>query len=250
MNVLFVSSEVYPLNKTGGLGDIAYSLPHALLDQGADVRLLLPGYREVLDKIEEFRSIGRVTVQGYHRSHSVRVLSAKHADFSMPLYLLDCQALYDRPGNPYLQEDGQDWPDNAERFTVFSRVAELIALNQLKHDWQPDVVHCNDWQSGLVPALLHLHPIRPKTVFTIHNLAYGGHFSEADYSGLDLPSELWGMEGLEFYGGFFHAESRHCVFRQRHNGKSDVRQRNMYAGLWLCHGRCAAFKTGRPSRHS
>ncbi len=202
MKVLFVSSEVYPLNKTGGLGDIAYSLPHALYDRSIDVRLILPAYRDVMDKIHSFQSLGRLNIRGYNKTHSVRLLEAKHPDFNVVIYLADCQSLFDRPGNPYLQENGEDWPDNAERFTVFARAAEQLALNQLQNDWQPDVIHCNDWQSGLVPALLSERQTRPKTVFTIHNLAYGGHFSKFDYVNLQLPDQLWNIEGAEFYGGF------------------------------------------------
>ncbi len=72
---------------------------------------------------------------------------------------------------------GQDWPDNAERFAVFARVAALLAQDALDLGWQPAVVHTHDWQTGLVAAFLADQPMRPKTVFTIHNLAYGGYFS-------------------------------------------------------------------------
>src|SRR3569832_1972150 len=146
MKILFVASEAYPLVKTGGLGDVVYSLPHALQARGAE---------------------GIV---------SARILETRHPDFAFPLWVIDCPPLFDRPGNPYVNANGQDWPDNAERFAVFARVAALLAQDALDIGWQPAVVHTHDWQTGLVAAFLADQPGRPKTVFTIHNLAYGGYF--------------------------------------------------------------------------
>ncbi|WP_287604808.1 glycogen synthase GlgA [Thiothrix sp.] len=202
MKLLFVASEVFPLVKTGGLGDVAYSLPCALQAQGVDVRLLLPAYRDVLRKLGTIRILGWLDVQGANRQHSVRVVEAEHPDFPFPLWLVDCPALFDRPGNPYLQPEGYDWGDNAERFTVFARVAAALAEDALGIGWLPDVVHAHDWQTGLVPAFLDHLPQRPQRVFTIHNLAYGGHFSQADFAALQLPHHWWSAEGVEFYGGF------------------------------------------------
>lgn len=93
------------------------------------------------------------------------------------LWLVDCPALFDRPGNPYQNDDGQDWWDNAHRYQLFCRVGAMMASGQVGLSWQPDIVHCNDWQSGLVPVFLDALPKRPGTVFTIHNLAYQGVFS-------------------------------------------------------------------------
>ncbi len=202
MKVLFVTSEVYPLNKTGGLGDVAYSLPHSLIHQGADVRLIIPAYRDLLNQMKDLKLISRHDVPGDKCVHSVRLLEATHPEFNFKLYLVDCQALFDRGGNPYLGANGIDWYDNAERFSVFARVVTLSAMDRTDLGWQADVVHCNDWQSGLVPALLSEFEHRPKTVFTIHNLAYTGQFSEAEYRDLRLPTQLWHMEGVEFYGSF------------------------------------------------
>jgi starch synthase len=109
--------------------------------------------------------------------------------------------LFDRSGNPYVNANGHDWLDNAERFTVFSRVAALLALDSLDLGWRPEVVHAHDWQTGLVPAFLADHPGRPKTVFTIHNLAYSGFFPHGDFVRLQLPSHWWSPEGVEFHGG-------------------------------------------------
>ena len=200
--ILFVASEAYPLVKTGGLGDVVYSLPHALHARGTDIRLLLPGYRALLRQLDQVRILGWLDVRGAEGIVSVRILETRHPDFAFPLWVVDCPSLFDRPGNPYVGASGEDWPDNAERFAVFARVAALLALDALETGWQPEVVHAHDWQTGLVAAFLADQPARPKTVFTIHNLAYGGYFSHGDFVRLQLPSHWWSPESVEFHGGF------------------------------------------------
>lgn len=200
--VLFAASEAYPLIKTGGLGDVAHSLPHALHQAGADVRLILPAYRAVLMQASSIRILGWLDVRGAKRMHNVRMLEIAHPQFSFPLWLVDSAVLFDRPGNPYVQADGHDWVDNAERFTVFSRAIAEMAEDVLGLGWRADVVHANDWQTGLVPGLLKELSHPPKSVFTIHNMAYGGHFSMYDFNHLALPRQWWTTEGVEFYGGF------------------------------------------------
>ena len=200
--ILFVASEAYPLVKTGGLGDVVYSLPHALHDRGADIRLVLPGYRALLRQLEQVRILGWLDVRGAEGIVSARILETRHPDFAFPLWIVDCPPLFDRAGNPYVNASGQDWPDNAERFAVFARVAALLAQDVLDIGWQPQVVHTHDWQTGLVAAFLAEQPLRPKTVFTIHNLAYGGYFSHGDFVRLQLPGPWWSSEGVEFHGGF------------------------------------------------
>ncbi|MBZ0068603.1 MAG: glycogen synthase GlgA [Thiobacillus sp.] len=200
--ILFVASEAYPLVKTGGLGDVIGSLPHALHAGGADIRLVLPGYRSLLRQLDQVKILGWCDVRGADGIVSARVLETHHPDLAFPLWVVDCPTLFDRPGNPYVSASGQDWPDNAERFAVFSRVAALLAQDALDIGWQPEVVHTHDWQTGLVAAFLADQPVRPKTVFTIHNLAYSGYFSHGDFVRLQLPSHWWSSEGVEFHGGF------------------------------------------------
>jgi starch synthase len=202
MKVLFVASEAYPLVKTGGLGDVLYSLPHALHGRGLDVRLVLPGYRALLRQLDQVRIIGWMDLRGAEGIVSARILETRHPDFAFPLWIVDCPPLFDRAGNPYVNASGQDWEDNAERFAVFSRAAALLGQDGLDIGWKPDVVHCHDWQTGLVAAFLHELPAPPKTVFTIHNLAYGGYFSHTDFVRLQLPSPWWSPDGVEFHGGF------------------------------------------------
>jgi len=193
--VLYISSEAFPLIKTGGLGDVAGSLPIALHKNSQDVRLVIPAYPDVLKKITK----SKVRAEFEYYNFPVKIIETRLPGSNVIVWLIDCPAIYNRAGGPYTDANGQAWPDNALRFAIFCYAAVDIALNKLALNWQPDVVHCNDWQTGLVPALLSLHPNRPATVFTIHNLAYQGIFDQQTFLDLHLPNELWHMDGLEFY---------------------------------------------------
>lgn len=202
MNILFAASEAFPFIKTGGLGDVVHSLPIALNQLGDDVRLVLPAYRDVLASVDSLKELGFWDLPGVGVTHRVRILQAHHDGLADYLYLIDVPSLFDRPGNPYVHSDGFNWPDNAERFTVFSRAVAEMAKGIPGTGWLPDVVHSHDWQTGLVSAFLSMSHPRPKTVFTIHNLAYDGHFSHDDFNSLALPPEWWSSDYVEFYGGF------------------------------------------------
>lgn len=195
-NILYMTSEVFPLIKTGGLADVASSLPAALLELEQDVRILLPAYPEVLEKVKAPR---RLATASYYNL-DVELLETRLPESNVLTWLVHCPAVFDRPGGPYMNSDGQPWHDNALRFAIFCKVAVDIALDNLALDWQPDIVHGNDWQSGLAMAFLGQHPSRPATVFTVHNLAYQGLFDYPTFRDLKLADSLWGMQGLEFYG--------------------------------------------------
>ncbi|MDH3513504.1 MAG: glycogen synthase GlgA, partial [Gammaproteobacteria bacterium] len=115
-------------------------------------------------------------------------------------WLAEFPKAYDRAGNPYLDPQGQPWPDNAMRFALLSHVGAALALGHSRIKWRPDVVHCHDWQTGLLPVLLARQQSRPATVFTIHNLAYQGLFPQQTFSALALAPELWSPDALEFHG--------------------------------------------------
>ena len=198
--VLFVTSEAHPLVKTGGLADVSSSLPAALQGLGHEVRIVLPAYRGVLEAADRLHMVAVLDVPGV--PHRVRVFEGQMPDSRVPVWLVDSPLHFDRAGLPYTGPDGVDWPDNAERFATFARAAVELAQDRAGLGWKPDVVHCNDWQSGLVPALLQHEPTRPPTVFTIHNLAYQGLFPWADFAALGLPSDLWAMEAMEFHHQF------------------------------------------------
>ncbi|WP_049629707.1 glycogen synthase GlgA [Cellvibrio sp. pealriver] len=196
--ILFATSEVYPLIKTGGLADVSASLPRALLKLGYDVKILLPAYASVLEKTTEksLKSIAQFELEG----NRINIKQTRLPGTRVTVWLVDISEFSERAGNPYCGPDGNDWYDNHKRFYLFAKVAELIALNQVNLNWQPDIVHCNDWQTGLIPALLSLHQQRPATVFTIHNLAYRGLFSYQAFAELNLPDTFWHHERIEFYG--------------------------------------------------
>lgn len=202
MNILFAASEAFPFIKTGGLGDVVHSLPIALNNLGDNVRLVLPAYRDVLAGVDSLKVLATWDIPGVGVTHRVRVMQAHQDELGDYLYLIDAPALFDRPGNPYVHVDGRSWPDNAERFTVFSRAVAMLSLQVPGSKWKPDVVHCHDWQTGLVPAFLSEVPGAPSTVFTIHNLSYDGYFSYHEFTQLKLPSAWWSPDVVEFYGGF------------------------------------------------
>ena len=198
-NILFATSEVYPLIKTGGLADVAASLPRALMKLKYNVRIVLPGYASVMKAAAgDVKKVTVLDVDG----ETVTLWKTLLPGTRVLVWLVDVPAFSERDGNPYCGPDGFDWPDNAQRFLLFAKVARLIALNQAGLDWPVDVVHCNDWQTGMIPALLAQDNPRPATVFTIHNLAYRGLFSWDTFTSLGLPHELWHMDRLEFYGQF------------------------------------------------
>ena len=197
--ILFCTSEAYPLVKTGGLADVAGSLPHALTKSGNDVRIVLPAYQSVLKTLKR---PPKVLVETSIYDYGVRISQTTLPGTRVQAWLIECPDLYDRPGNPYLDESGEPWPDNAIRFGVFNRIIVAIAMNRCGLQWQPQLVHCNDWQTGLVPALLASETKRPSTVFTIHNLAYQGVFDRATFEMLQLSDYLWHYERLEYHGQF------------------------------------------------
>jgi starch synthase len=202
MNILYAASEAYPLVKTGGLGDVVHSLPLALNRLGESVRLVLPAYRAALAGASAVEVLNAWDIPGVGVTHRVQLLQTQLESPGIVLYLIDVPALFDRPGNPYVHEEGHGWPDNAERFTVFSRAVAKLAMELTDSGWKPDVVHCHDWQTGLVPAFLSTETNPPATVFTIHNLSYDGYFSHHEFSQLQLPSSWWSPDYVEFYGGF------------------------------------------------
>jgi starch synthase len=199
--ILYAASEAAPLVKTGGLADVAGSLPAALRDEGCDVRVVLPAYSCILDRPGRLTMVARARLGP---GTVVRILEGTFPDTNLTMWLVDAPSLFDREGGPYIGPNGTDWPDNPERFATFSRAVELLAMDALGLSWRPTVVHCNDWQTALVPALLAQHEKRPATVFTIHNLAYQGLYPRAVYTRLRttlrLPEDLFQMHGLEFHG--------------------------------------------------
>lgn len=200
MRILFVTSEAYPLIKTGGLADVSGSLPAALRGLGTDIRILLPGYPQVLEKASNLQPLA-------HFEHlpligSAILLIGSMPDTDVPVMVIDCPALYHRAGGPYADASGREWEDNALRFGILSRIAALLACHDSPiTDWRPGIVHCNDWQSGLTPAYMHFMPnaAAAKSVISVHNLAFQGCFPPEWVERLWLPLESYQMHGVEYH---------------------------------------------------
>ena len=198
MKVLFATSEARPLVKTGGLADVSGALPAALRETGIDCRLLLPGYHAVIAGAANQREIVRLNdLPGFGE---VRLLKALMPDTGVPVYIVDYPWHYQRDGGPYQDASGRDYPDNAWRFALLSRIAALLATPRSPLEWRPDVLHCNDWQTGLAPAYRHYMGGGAPTLMTIHNLAYQGIFPPDLVGPLGLPASSFQVEGVEYYG--------------------------------------------------
>lgn len=197
MRVLFVTSEVAPLVKTGGLADVSAALPSALRRMGEDVRVLMPGYPQVLRALESFRVVA--FFPGIASLPEARLFASVLPD-GTPLWVLDCPQLFQREGGIYQDSKGIDWLDNAVRFGLLSKVAATLGGADSPVDWRPDVVHCNDWQTGLTPAYMHFAPARTPCVMTVHNLAFQGVFAPQAVSELALPIESFQPHGVEYFG--------------------------------------------------
>lgn len=198
--ILFITSELYPLIKTGGLADVSASLPVALMAEGFDVRILLPGYSKVLAQLPRSRKLALISnVSAYFPDCILRGARAPLND--VPLLLLDCPALYRQENGPYQDSDGKDLPYNHLRFGMLGYAGALLAGPDSPLTWRPDIVHCNDWQSGLAPAHLKFMPgATVKSVATIHNLAFQGIFPPETLPWLSLPPQSFQLNGVEYYG--------------------------------------------------
>jgi starch synthase len=198
VRVLFATSEAAPLVKTGGLADVSGALPTALRKLGADVRVLLPAYRAVRETLPDARV--RAAIPAHAGLPAAQLLEA-NVGSGVPTYLLDCPPLYDRSGGPYLDATGAEWFDNALRFGLLARAAAVLGCASSPLRWRPDVVHCNDWQTGLAPAYLHsARDAYAASLLTIHNLAFQGIYHASLLPILGLPPESFSIDGLEFFG--------------------------------------------------
>ncbi|MGA9665240.1 MAG: glycogen synthase GlgA [Gallionella sp.] len=210
LKVLFATSEVAPLIKTGGLADVSGALPAALRAIGVDVRVLVPGYSQVIEQLANHDVVANFDdLPGFP---SARLLSGAMAN-DVPLFVLDCPALYQRAGGPYQNTYGHDWPDNALRFGLLSKAGALLGNSASPLAWRPDLVHCNDWQTGLTPAYLHFATGSVPSIISIHNLAFQGNFPPATVKQLHLPPSCYSIDGVEFHGnmsflkaGMFYAD--------------------------------------------
>ena len=195
--VLSVASELFPLVKTGGLADVAGALPAALKPKGVQMACLVPGYPTVLKALTSAKPVH--TYANLYGAGSAVVHGTAHG---MEIFAVDAKHLYDRPGNPYLGPDGKDWSDNAQRFAALSRVASDFGEGKVKA-FVPDILQLHDWQSALAAANVRYAPEgtrKPKTLVTVHNIAFQGTFGAQLFPSLGLPHHAYAMDGLEYYG--------------------------------------------------
>jgi len=195
LHVLAVASEIFPLVKTGGLADVVGALPPALARESIATRTLVPGYPAVRDKLAEV-----AVAHSFPQLHggAAQLLIGKAS--GLDLLVLDAPHLYARPGNPYVGPDGHEWPDNGLRFAALASAAAAVARGAVP-GYTPDIVHCHDWQAGLVPALLHYRGSpRPATVMTVHNLSFQGQFPRDLLARIGLPPNAYTIDGVEYHG--------------------------------------------------
>ena len=216
MKILFVSSEGLPFSKTGGLADVVEALPEALVELGHDVAVVLPRYRGTkvsaivmpsltipLGARLRFPAVATAEPEAHGETASSpapQTAKGGAPKTGVRYFFVDDPEFFDRE-KLYGTTTG-DYPDNAERFAEFSKAAVEIA----KHVWQPDVIHCHDWQSALVPVLLRTvyagdaAVSRLPCVFTVHNMGYHGLYRRDVLARVGLPEELFRIQGLEFFG--------------------------------------------------
>ncbi len=200
MKILYVASEAVPFIKTGGLADVAFSLPKELKKMGVDIRIAIPKYSAIEEKFKNrMKCLKSITVPVGWRNQYCGINYLEHED--IPCYFIDNEYYFKR-------EEGYavyGHYDEAERFSFFNR----SVLEMIKYiDFKPDIIHCNDWHTGMISPLLKAHYKEDeiykniKTIFTIHNLKYQGIFPpEILGELLGLGMEYYHMDALEFNGG-------------------------------------------------
>lgn len=208
LNIVIAASEAVPYAKTGGLADVAGALPVELAKLGHRVTLVLPGYRNIwaghqfLQTAQRFRiPIGGVPVEASLEEEHVPVAGGVH-----PLRVLAvrCDSMFDRPG--LYQDRNGDYPDNLDRFTLFSRaVVEAVGMLGARPDEVVDILHLHDWQTALCPVYLNAmakehRPRHLRTLLTLHNIGYQGIFPGAQFSRTGFDPSVFAPNALEFYG--------------------------------------------------
>jgi starch synthase len=181
--------------RVGGLAAVSAALPRALR-RWSDVRILLPGYRDVVEQFTHIQIVGQCAPLA---DMPACMLGRSSTRDGLPVYILLCPQLYDRPGNPYGDEFGRDWPDNDIRFGRLASAAAELAAGTLDRNWAADLVHANDWQAALVPAYLAWQGVKVPSILTIHNLAYQGIFPKETLRRIGAPESSFHIDGVEFY---------------------------------------------------
>ena len=204
--ILFVTSEVVPFIKTGGLADVSSALPQSLAEMGHEVRIVVPKYGAVDDRKYKIHEVVRlkdlkVNIGGKEVIFSLKSCFLPGQKVRVQIYFLDNHEYFGSRNSLYANPlTGKDYKDNDERFILLNlSIFELIQ----KLGWIPDLIHCNDWQCGLIPAYLktvykdHQLFSNFKTLYTVHNLAYQGIFANSSFSKTGLPSDINSEKGIK-----------------------------------------------------
>ncbi|HEX2724693.1 MAG TPA: glycogen synthase GlgA [Beijerinckiaceae bacterium] len=194
--ILYVTPEIADYVKAGGLGEVSAALPRTLR-QEYDARVLIPGYRQVLENQDQMTVVARLPGT---RGMPACEIGQMNAPDGLVIYVVLCPELYDREGSPYGNAAGIDWSDNDVRFARLSLAAAEIAAGVDDLNWKADLLHLNDWPSSLAPAYLAWRGCKVPSVLTIHNLAYQGLFDRDRLPRLGIPESAFQIEGVEFYG--------------------------------------------------
>lgn len=194
--ILFVTSEMSDYVQAGGLGEVSAALPRAL-GGACDVRVLIPGYPQVLAKHAGIEKIASLPAAGEIPACAIGRVARPDG---LVVYVVICPELYDRPGTPYVDGRGQEWSDNDVRFARLSLAAADIACGFGEPGWIPDNLHLNDWPTALAAGYLAWRGSRVPSLLTIHNLAYQGVFEAARLRALAIPDSAYDVNGVEFYG--------------------------------------------------
>lgn len=192
--VLSVASECAPLVKTGGLADVVGALPAALGAEDVDMRVLLPGYPAVMAALAD----GEVVLSEDDLFGGPARVIDGHAG-ELAVMAVDAPHLFEREGSIYLGPDGNDWPDNPERFAALSWMGARIAHEGIP-GWKPDIAHCHDWQAGFLPDYLASMGGHVPTVMTVHNIAFHGPAPAERIAALRLDPARFTREGFEYWG--------------------------------------------------
>lgn len=214
-NVLFVTSEVFPYSKTGGLADVSNSLPQALNSLGNEVRIITPKYGQLDERRLQIHEIKRLkdislNMAGKDYKYSIKSSFIHGKNTKAQIYLLENNDFFKNKGIYQNSKTKGDFTNNDERYMFFCKaVLEVLEILQ----WKPDIIHCNDWQTGLIPAYVKTtYKNNPqigdiKTVFTIHNLAYQGNFPKTTFDKSGLPENVFTDTGAKFHDKFSYLKA-------------------------------------------
>jgi starch synthase len=193
--VLFVTSEFDDFVRVGGLAAVSAALPRAL-NTWCDVRVVIPGYRQVLTAERQIEIIGHCQPLALLPACSIGRMRTKDG---LVVYVVVCPELFERDGSPYADADGNDWLDNDIRFARLAACAVELGAGKIDTTWSADLFHANDWPSAFVPAYAQWRGLATPTLLTIHNLAYQGLFSRQSLARIGAPADSFHINGIEFH---------------------------------------------------